>query len=71
MFIYLHEHWWLLNRNEDIESDKTLVRQGEITLNLIKDRADIIASFNYMNCRIGYLKNLFKDKNIKTLVISY
>ena len=50
---------------------KTLVRIWEIGFNLIKDIADVIAPFYCMDCKIGYLKNLLKDKNIKTLVISY
>ena len=59
------------NKKFDIENDRKLVRLWEIALNLIKDKADVIAPFNCMDCRIGYSKNLLKNKNIKTQVISH
>lgn len=51
-----HGHWGILDENGEVDNDKTLIRLGEIALDLIKDGADVIAPSDCMDCRIGYLK---------------
>ena len=66
-----HGHCGILDKDGEILNSKSLVRLGEVALNLIKDGADVIAPSDCMDCRIGYLKNLFREKGLTTPVMSY
>jgi len=66
-----HGHCGILDEDGEIINKKSVIRLGEIALNLIKDGADVIAPSDCMDCRIGYLKNLFRDQGLTTPVMSY
>jgi len=66
-----HGHCGILKEDETIDNDKSLIRLGEIALDYIEAGAHMIAPSDCMDCRIGYLKNLFREKNLQIPVMSY
>lgn len=66
-----HGHCGILDKDGEIINDKSVIRLGELALNLVEAGADVIAPSDCMDCRIGYLKNLFREKGYTTPVMSY
>lgn len=66
-----HGHCGILKEDETIDNEKSVIRLGEIALDYIAAGAHMIAPSDCMDCRIGYLKNLFREKDLQIPVMSY